>query len=271
MQGLSKEAVIGIILGFGLFIYSIVASTNNYLMFINYPSLLLVVGGTIASTMISFEGRSIIKALKDIGNVLIPHRINKRTLYSEVKTIIEWGRIVRKSGLYELEKQLDKKVIKDDLLRYGTQLLLTGYRGDELRQMLNNATEMTYERHMNQAHILKTMAGVAPAFGMVGTVVGLIIMLDNLGNDPSKIGGGMALALITTLYGVLLAQLIFKPAAEKVQQKEDQLRFRNMLLTEGFVLLSESQDSITIQDRLNSFLDPEIHFSVVKREQIGLN
>jgi chemotaxis protein MotA len=144
-------------------------------------------------------------------------------------------------------------------------LLLTGYRGDELREMLENVTEAIYEKNMSTAYILRTMGSYSPAFGMVGTLVGLIIMLDNLGGDSSKLGKGLAVALLTTLYGVLMSHLIFKPAAEKIQQKEELIKFRNMLLTEGFVLLSESQDSITIQDKLNSFLDPENHFNVVKK------
>ena len=109
------------------------------------------------------------------------------------------------------------------------------------------------------------MASFAPAFGMVGTVIGLIIMLDKMGNDPSALGKGLAFALITTLYGVLLAQLLLRPAAEKVKQKQEVLRFRNLLITEGFVLLGENRDSILIQDMLNSFLDPDSHFSVIKK------
>lgn len=234
-------------------------------MFINYASILLVAGGTLAAAMISFKGVEIIKAIAQIFNVLIPHNVNNQTLYAEVRTIIEWGRIVRKDGLLELSRQLENRRIRDDMLKFGVQLLTTGYRGEELREMLTNFCDMMYERKMNQAYILRAMAATAPAFGMIGTLVGLIIMLDNLGSSSGEIGRGMAVALLTTLYGVLMAQLIFKPSAEKLQQKEELMKFRNMLISEGFILLSESQDSITIQDHLNSFLDPSMHFNVVKK------
>lgn len=265
MTKLSKDTIIGIILGFGLFIYSIFASTDNYLMFLNLPGFLMVLGGTLAASMISFRGRTILRAFIEMFKILLPVQINKQTLYAEVKTIIEWGRIVRSKGLFELEKYVADKKIKDPVMKYGLELLLTGYRGDELREMLENVSEAIYEKNMSTAYILRTMGSYSPAFGMVGTLVGLIIMLDNLGGDSSKLGKGLAVALLTTLYGVLMSHLIFKPAAEKIQQKEELVKFRNMLLTEGFVLLSESQDSITIQDKLNSFLDPENHFAVVKK------
>jgi chemotaxis protein MotA len=106
------------------------------------------------------------------------------------------------------------------------------------------------------------MGTFSPAFGMVGTLIGLIIMLDNMQGDPTMLGKGLALALITTLYGVLLAQLLFKPAAAKIQQKLEIDRFRNILLTEGFVMLAEKKDTMTIIDRLNSYLSPVARYKL---------
>jgi len=264
---ISVETLWGLIIGFGLFLGTIYLSTDNYLMFINIPSILLVFGCTIAATFISFKGLYVVRALKDLGRILIPVNIGPDTLYKEVERVIEWGRKVRKDGLFSLEKDIDTNKIKDSMLKFGMELLITGYRGEELREMLINKTETTFERNMVHTHILRTMAQLAPAFGMLGTLIGLIIMLDNLAGDSSKLGQGLAIALLTTLYGIVLAQLLFKPAAEKIQQREEIIRFRNLLLTEGFILLSEGQDSITIQDRMNSYLAPEIHFQVVRRDE----
>ncbi len=266
MKNIAIETLLGLILGFGLFFFSIYASTDNFLMFFNLPSLLMVVGGTLAATMISFRGRYVIEALKELRGIFTPQNINPTTLYKEVENIINMARVLKSKGIIELEITLQKSNIEDPFVKYGGELLVTGYKGDELRKMLNNFVETSFERNMVLSHILRTMASFAPSFGMLGTVIGLIIMLDKMGSNPSELGKGLAFALITTLYGVILAQLILRPAAEKVKQKQEILRFRNLLITEGFVLLGENQDAMLIQDMLNSFLDPDYHFSVIKKE-----
>ena len=115
---------------------------------------------------------------------------------------------------------------------------------------------------MVQVNILRSMGGTAPAFGMIGTLIGLIVMLDTMGSDPCALGAGLAVALNTTLYGVLLARLIFVPAANKLQQRQEILRFRHELVVEGMALLAEKRSPRFIQDRMNSFLDPTIRFNI---------
>jgi chemotaxis protein MotA len=110
------------------------------------------------------------------------------------------------------------------------------------------------------------MASAAPAFGMIGTLVGLIIMLDSLSSDPNGIGAGLAVALLTTLYGVLFAKFLFQPAADKTLQREDIARFRNFLMMEGFVMLAEQRPPRYIRERINSFLDAEV---LAEMKQVG--
>ncbi len=263
-NSLALDTVAGIVLGFALFFYAIFSSTTNFMMFINLPSFLMVVGGTFAATMISFRGLYVFRSLKELIAILLPQKINPETLYSEVENIINWARIAKKEGMKELERHIKSSHINDEFLKYGGELLITGYRGEELRTMLTNFVETTFERNMVSSYILRTMASYAPAFGMLGTVIGLIIMLEHLGGDPAGLGKGLAYALITTLYGILIAQLILKPASEKAKQKQEILRFRNLLVTEGLVMLGENKDSGTIQDMMNSFLAPELHFSIIK-------
>jgi chemotaxis protein MotA len=265
MKSFALDTLIGIILGFALFFYAIFSSTSNYEMFINLPSLLMVVGGTFAATMISFRGLYVFRSLKELVAIFYPQNINPQTLYSEVENIINWARIAKQRGMKELEIHIKNSKIDDEFLRYGGTLLITGYRGDELRTMLTNFIETTFERNMVNSYVLRTMANYAPAFGMLGTVIGLIIMLEHMGDDPSGLGKGLAFALITTLYGILIAQLLLKPASEKAKQKQEILRFRNLLVAEGLVMLGDNKDSGTIQDMMNSFLDPDLHFSIIKR------
>ena len=125
------------------------------------------------------------------------------------------------------------------------------------RTILTDDMDSQWQRLTLESKVLNTMAVYAPGFGMVGTIIGLIIMLDNMDGDMAALGKGLALALLTTLYGVVLANLIFKPAANQVTEKQETVYFRNQLMVEGFVLLAEKRDSLFIQDRLNAYLQPK--------------
>ena len=111
------------------------------------------------------------------------------------------------------------------------------------------------------------MAATAPAFGMIGTLVGLVLMLSTMSGDPSSIGKGLAVALLTTLYGVLAARLIFQPAGTKVLHREEIVRMRNYILLELFVMLSEERRPRYIRDRLRSFLDPDLSHRLRPEEE----
>ena len=266
-SSISFGTISGIVIGFGLFVFSVVTSTGNYLMFLNISSFFLVFGGTLAATMISYHGRYVMRAFRDLSKIIIPSSISPRSLYADVETILRWSKIAKLKGPFVLERAVKIAKSKDPLLYHGMQLLVTGYKPEKLRVMLESEVETTFERNLIQADILRTMAAIAPAFGMIGTLVGLIVMLDNMAGDPTRLGKGLAIALLTTLYGVMLAQFIFKPAARKLQQKEEMLRFRNHLIVEGLVLLSEQRSPMVIQDALNCFLDPAIRFSLISQKK----
>lgn len=161
-----------------------------------------------------------------------------------------------------LEKEIKGAKNQDHFLNYGIELVISGYSGDEVRSMLGNAANGAFSRAMVQADILKNMAAAAPAFGMIGTLVGLIVMLQSLTSNPDGIGDGLAVAMLTTLYGVLIARLVFLPAASKIAQKEGIMRFRNFLITEGFGMLADTKSPRYIQDKMNSYLDPAIHYNI---------
>jgi chemotaxis protein MotA len=263
---LSFSTLLGIILGFGLFVYAIVSGTQNYIIFWSASSLLLVLGGTLAATMISYEGRYVWKALAELFKVIVPTQIKPKILYEEVEMIIAWGKIGAREGIPGLEKEFKKvDTKKDSFLHHCIQLMLAGYDTDNMKGKLETFMSKTYERNMVRATILNTMANIAPGFGMIGTLVGLIIMLSELDGGTGNLGEGLALALITTLYGVILAQLVFKPASRRAEQKQQIIRFKNQLTTDAFLLLMKRANSIEIQDHLNSFLDPAIHFDSAKK------
>jgi len=259
---MSIATIVGFVGAIGLFLGAIVTATDNYLIFISLSSFVMVCGGTFASTFISYEPRYVFLSLKLIMRIMVSPRIGRDVLKNEVGRIIKWAYTVQKSGIPALETEAQKAIRGDKFLRFGVDMVISGYSGEEVRDIMNITVESTFGRNTVPVDILRNMASAAPAFGMIGTLVGLIIMLDNMGGDPSALGGGLAVALCTTLYGVLFARIIFLPAANKVLQREQIIRFRNLLVAEGLALLADKKSPRFIQDKMNSFLDPSIHFNI---------
>jgi chemotaxis protein MotA len=236
------------------------------MVFISGASVILVLGGTLAATFISYEFRYVVDALKAIASTFSIHRVGRAGLNIEVGRVIRWAYLVQKEGILSLETEAKKTPGWDGgFLRFGVELITTGYNGEEVKRILANTIESTFERNSVRADILRNMARAAPAFGMVGTLIGLVIMLDSMGDDPSQLGAGLAVALITTLYGVILARLVFAPAASKLTQREEIARFRNYLIAEGLAMLADKASPRHIQDRMNSYLDPTIRYDIDKQ------
>jgi len=143
---------------------------------------------------------------------------------------------------------------EDAFTRYIFGLVGTGYKEDEVHTFAVTAIEEEYFRSLQQPNILAYMASAAPAFGMLGTLIGMVAMLSKL-EDPTKVGPGLALAMIATLYGVIFARFVFLPASTKIKQLLGIKRFRDYLLLEGVELIMQKRSALFIQDRLNSFLD----------------
>ncbi len=264
---MSIATIIGLLVSVGLVVGSIMLSTDNYLLFLHLASFFMVVGGTLGATFISYEPRYVILSLKLVMKILNAPEIGRDMLKAEVGRLIRWAYAVQKNGPVALESESKKAVRSDKLLKFGVDCVISGYTGDEVREIMGNFVESTYGRNMAPVNIMKDMAASSPAFGMVGTLVGLIIMLDNMGGDPSELGKGLAVAMLTTLYGVLFSRVLFMPAASKMAQRESILRFRNYIVVEGLVMLAEKKSPRYIQDRLNGFLDPSIHFNIDKMKR----
>jgi chemotaxis protein MotA len=264
---MSLATIIGFIGAMGLFLSAIVTATDNYAIFVSVSSLVMVVGGTLAAAFISYEPRYVIMSFKVMIKIFGAPSIGRGVLKNEVGRIIKWAYAVQKNGIPALEAEAKKSVKGDKFLRFGVDLVISGYTGQEVRDCLDNTIETTYGRNTVLVDIIKKMGAAAPAFGMIGTLVGLIIMLGSMGGDPSTLGAGLAVALCTTLYGVIFSQIIFLPSATKIMQREQIIRFRNYLVAEGLVLLADKKSPRFIQDKMNSYLDPAIHFDIDKMKK----
>jgi chemotaxis protein MotA len=261
VQTISLATIAGVFFGFALVLGAIAHATSNYWSFLSPEGFLIVIGGTIANAFMSYQANYVVKAFKAVGNMMKKAKATREGLNAEIMRLIKWAFLVHSKGLQGLESEVGVK-IKEPLLRYGMDLVVTGYQPDVVRKMMNTAVEADFERSITPVTVLRNMASTAPAFGMVGTLVGMVVMLQNIQGDMTKIGTGLAVALLATLYGIIMARLVCLPAADKLMQKEEIMRFRNYMVTEGLVLLSEKQSPRYMQDKLNSFLDPAIHFNL---------
>jgi len=264
---ISIVTLLSLVGAFGLFGGSIMMSAKDPTIFLDLPSFIMVFCGTLAAAFVSFEPRYVMLSLKLIGRIMFSPKVGRDVLKAEVGRMIRWAYVVQKGGPPALEKEVKKAAKGDKFLQFGTDLVISGYTGDEVRDILTNLIETTFGRNTVQVNILKYLASSSPAFGMVGTLIGLVIMLNSMGGDPSELGGGLAIAMITTLYGVIFAQLVYKPAANKIMQREQIIRFRNYLVAEGLILMADNKNPRYIQDKMNSYLDPAIHFSIDKERR----
>ena len=260
---MSIGTIVGIISGFALFFWAIFANTDNPAIFLSVSSLAMVGGGAVAGSYMSYQALYVNRAFGALVSQFKPTTVTFQSLLEDVERMIGWAKTVQSKGVVALESEIGNDT-SDSFLAVGGKFVLSNYRGDDLRELLEIANDTSFQRNTIQVEVLKKMGALSPAYGMIGTLVGLVIMLGNMGGDPAALGAGMAVAMLTTLYGVIFAQMIFVPAAVKLQQKEEMIRFRNTLLIEGFLMLADQKPGREIQDKLNSYLAPKAWFDVAE-------
>ncbi len=258
----SLASIAGATFGFALIIVAILVGTSNFMAFLSIEGFMIVIGGTLAVAFMSYQASDVMEALRGVGLMFKKANVTHENLYRDLINVIAWARIMKDKGLRGLENQVDDEGINDPFVRYGLDMVVSNYTAEEVRGMMETAAEAFYERDTIPANVLLAMASHAPAFGMVGTLIGMVIMLGNFSGDMSGIGHGLAVALLATLYGVVTARMLYLPAATKIMQKQDNLRFRNHLITEGMAMLVANKSPRYIQDKLNSFLKPGLHSRV---------
>jgi len=232
----------------------------NYHYFLSIEGLVIVIGGTIVNAFMSSHKQDVLEAFSTISNMLEKPEITRDALRRDISQLIQWSYVLQADDFLGLEKATADK-ISDPLFRYGMDLVLTAYPSDKIREMMHNVVDAEFERRCAPVTVLRNMAATAPAFGMVGTLIGMIIILNSVGTDMANIGGGLAVAMLSTLYGLLLARLVCLPAADKLLKKEEDIFFHNNMMSEGFALLAEKQRPFYMQDKLNSFLQPSRHIN----------
>ncbi len=258
---MNVTTVIGIFFGSVLLILAIamgVSGTNighiptTWGIFINIPGLLIVLGGTMAATFISFPSTLVSRVFHSLSLVFRREPDSPRRLVAEITRLAALSR----TGALALEKEMHR--IRNPFLKDGIQMLADEFSAEEITEIMQQRIEFRTRKEMQEAKIFRTMARIAPAFGMIGTLIGLIGMLSNMGTDDTmgSIGGNMAVALVTTFYGLILSNMFFIPFANKMEMRTREAVETMRMIQESIRMIAESWHHRKVEDYLNSFIRP---------------
>lgn len=237
--------LIGLIGAFGIVMTSIILGGSAG-TFVNTPSLMVVLGGTIMVTMMKFSLGKFLGAAGIAARAFLHKPTNPEDLIAES---IDLAKAARQGGLLALED----KEISDDFMKTGLGLLIDGHPAETVKDMLHKDMNETVKRHSDGQDIFKVIADVGPAMGMIGTLIGLVQMLSNM-DDPKQIGPAMAVALLTTLYGAILANMVASPIADKLAVRSREEKTSKSLIIDALLAIQGGQNPRIIGSMLEAYL-----------------
>ncbi len=237
--------LLGLIITFGFIVGAILAG-GSLMLFINVPSLLIVIGGSSAAVLMQFTIGQFFGAFKVAMKAFFHKSVDPQELITQAG---ELANIARKEGMMALESQ----EIDNPFLNKGIQLCVDGHPPDLVRKMLNKDITLTIQRHEQGQKIFTALGTVAPAMGMIGTLIGLVQMLANM-DDPKTIGPAMAVALLTTLYGAVIANAFALPIAEKLALRYEEEKTNRTLILETISGIQEGMNPRVLEELLKAFL-----------------
>lgn len=241
-------SIAGVILAFGAILLGQYLEGGHLSSLLNGPAILIVGGGTLGAAMLQSSLPSFMRAIR---MMLWLFRPPARDSATALERIVEWCQVARKEGLLGLERVVES--VDDLFTRKGLQLLVDGNEPAVIRSTLEMDIDVREARDMAAAKVFEAMGGYSPTIGIIGAVMGLIHVMGNLA-DPSKLGGGIAVAFVATIYGVALANLFFLPAANKLKAvARDRSRYEE-LVTEGLVSIAEGENPRIIEARLQGLV-----------------
>ncbi len=247
--------IIGIIFGFAVILWAMLLG-GSALIFWDMPSVAITVGGMICSTMIHFSLPQFLGVFGVIKKTFITRIPSPSEM---IQNMVNYAAINRRDGALALEQEL--KNVSNPFFAKGLQMLIDGQNADNIRGLMSMEIQYLQERHSIGKKILEFMGASAPAFGMVGTLIGLVQMLKNL-SSPDQIGAGMAVALITTFYGAILANLLFLPLAGKLGLYSKAETLAMEMITEGVCAIAQGENPTAVREKLQVFV------SHGKREEV---
>ncbi|MBU3949182.1 MAG: MotA/TolQ/ExbB proton channel family protein [Proteobacteria bacterium] len=239
--------VLGIVSAFGLVFIAIFIG-GGIKLFIDVPSLMIVAGGTLGATMINYPLGEILGVFRVVKNAFFTNNVESEGL---IRIFVGFANKVRREGLLALEGELAG--LKDEFLKKGIQLSIDGLEPREIKNILETEIDFIRSRHRLGAEIFTTMGTYAPALGMIGTLIGLIQMLQSM-DDPGKIGPSMSVALITTFYGAIMANIICLPIAGKLRTRSKEEMLSKEMVIQGVISLSNGDNPRILEEKLKVFV-----------------
>ena len=240
--------IIGLVGGSALVLSAVIIG-GSALIFINIPGVLIVVGGTLATCFIKFSMGDVINTIKVVMKAFL---VKMEPQGETVIRLVALAKIAKKEGLIALENEK----AKDAFTAKAVQYLSDGIDEGLIEDMLNKDIRLTVQRHSVGQSVFKGMGASAPAFGMIGTLIGLVQMLASMA-DPSKIGPAMAVALLTTLYGALIANLVCLPIAEKLAFRSQQEQDNKSIIREAAIGIAQGISPMVLEQSLKIYLSPK--------------
>ena len=244
-------SLIGLIMGFLMLVYGIISNHADIMTYLNFPSAIITFGGALFATMLSYSMQDFLNSMKGIRLIFKTSSMNTSEM---IKSIIDLSNVARKEGLLSLEEAAAD--LDEPFLKKGILLIVDGTDPDLVRGIMETELVSIEARHKTVISFWEALASMGPAWGMIGTLVGLVNMLNNM-SDPSKIGGDMAVALITTLYGSVLANWLCTPVAGKLKAQNAQEMQLKEIMVEGLLSIQAGENPRVIEEKLKSFLAPK--------------
>ena len=241
--------VIGIVLIMGL-LFSSMAMGVGIGAYIDVPSALIVIGGSIGALLISFKMETMKQFTKIFMVAIKPPQEDKAEL---IKKLVEFATSARRDGILSLEAAANQE--ENEFLKKGLSMAVDGNEPDTIRELLEIEMDQTASRHKIHASVFDQWAGLAGAMGMIGTLIGLVAMLLNMA-DPSAIGPSMAVALLTTMYGAMIGNIFGTPIANILNIRNDEETLVREMILEGIMSIQAGDNPRTLEGKLLSFLPP---------------
>jgi len=240
---------IGLLLGFGAILGGQALEGGHIGSLINGPAALIVLGGTIGAVMVQSPLNVFMSSLKMALWVMFPPRLKSE---QAIDKILEWSNIARKEGLLGLEDIAENE--PDPFAQKGLQLLVDGSEPEVIRRVMEVELDAKEHHGVEAAKVFENMGGYCPTIGIIGAVMGLIHVMQNLA-DPSKLGSGIATAFVATIYGVGLANLLFLPIAGKLKSKIHKQSQMGEMIIEGVISIAEGENPRNIETKLRGFVE----------------
>lgn len=255
--------LLGILISIGLVAYAIISGGDPG-AYVDVPSIAIVVGGTVGSTLMVFSFSKLKSLFKILKIAFFRTDLDKVEELYQILTLSNSAR--KNGGLLGIASEIE--AIEDPYLKKGFTLIADNMNPTDVQNIMMKEIDVTAQRHQSGQDILSFMADSAPAFGMIGTLVGLVAMLGSL-DDPSQIGPKMAVALLTTLYGAMLANMIFIPLSTKLSKISDEEILIKEGLLDGLLAFQEGAQTMVIEEKLKSYLSTPLKNSLEERKKMG--